>query len=120
AMGPEAVLIDTPGTVAGAPALAALIADAVRDSGHNNPDILEINDFRLARLARSTNPATAEPSGPAATAPAGTGRPRGRTRGGLVAAAIVVAAAAPTTVTMGRPGVVAPKPVETAPTTFLV
>jgi type VII secretion-associated protein (TIGR03931 family) len=37
-----------------------------------------------------------------------------------VAAAIVVAAAAPTAVTTGRPGVVAPKPVETAPTTFLV
>ncbi|OBK77224.1 type VII secretion-associated protein [Mycobacterium sp. 1165178.9] len=116
AMAPEAVLIDTPSTVAGAPALGALIAGAVRDGGQSNPDILEINDFRLACLARSTNPATAEPSEP----PAGTGRPRGRARGGLVAAAIVVAAAAPTAMTMGRPGVVAPKPAETAPTTFLV
>jgi type VII secretion-associated protein (TIGR03931 family) len=120
AVAPEAVLIDTPSTVAGAPALAALIADAVRGNGRNAPDLLEINDIRLARLARSTCSAAAALSGPATTAPAGIGRPRGRTRSGLVAAAIVVAAAAPTAVTTGRPGVVAPKPVETAPTTFLV
>ena len=116
AMAPEAVLIDTPSTVTGAPELAALIADAVRAGGQDIPNILEINDHRLVRLARSTYPATAEPSGPAATARAATGR----TRGGLVAAAIVIAAAAPTAVTMGRPGVVAPMPVETAPATFLV
>jgi type VII secretion-associated protein (TIGR03931 family) len=120
ALAPEAVLIDTPSTVAGAPVLAALIADAVRDGGQIIPDILEINDFRLARLARSTYPATPEPPGPAATAGTITGRPRGRSRSGLVAAAIVVAAAAPTAMTMGRPGVVAPRPVATAPTTFLV
>lgn len=120
AMAPEAVLIDTPSTVVGAPAVAVLIADALRGGGRNFPDILEINDIRLARLARSAYRATGEPSGPAATAPAGPGRPRGRTLSGLVAAAIVVAAAAPTALTMGRPGVVAPKPVETAPTTFLV
>ncbi|MEE2854541.1 MAG: type VII secretion-associated protein [Actinomycetota bacterium] len=116
ALAPEAVLIDTPSTVAGAPVLAALIADAVRDGGQNIPDILEINDFRLARLARSTYPATPEPPGPAATA----GAARARTRSGLVAAAIVVATAAPTAMTMGRPDVVAPRPVATAPTTFLV
>ncbi|HEX5252278.1 MAG TPA: type VII secretion-associated protein [Mycobacterium sp.] len=120
AMAPEAVLIDTPSTVAGAPTVAVLIADALRGGGQNIPDILEINDIRLARLARSAYRATGEPSGPPATAPAGPGRPRGRTLSGLVAAAIVVAAAAPTALTMGRPGVVAPKPVETAPTTFLV
>jgi type VII secretion-associated protein (TIGR03931 family) len=116
ALAPEAVLIDTPSTVAGAPVLAALIADAVRDGGQIIPDILEINDFLLARLARSTYPATPESPGPAATAGAATGR----TRSGLVAAAIVIAAAAPTAMTMGRPGVVAPRPVATAPTTFLV
>jgi type VII secretion-associated protein (TIGR03931 family) len=120
AMAPEAVLIDTPSSIAGAPVLAALIADALRGGGQHIPDILEINDIRLARLARSAYPATAEPPRPAATARPATGRPRGRTRSGLVAAGIVVAAAAPTAVTMGRPGVVAPKPVETAPTTFLV
>ncbi|OBF63331.1 type VII secretion-associated protein [Mycobacterium sp. 852002-51971_SCH5477799-a] len=119
AMAPEAVLIDTPSTVAGAPALAALIADAVRGGGENIPDLLEITDIRLGRLARSTYPAAAEPSSAAALAHA-TDRPRGRTRSGLVAAAIVIAAAAPTAMTMGRSGVVAPKAVETAPTTVLV
>lgn len=119
AMAPEAVLIDTPSTVAGAPALAALIADAVRGGGDNIPDLLEITDVRLARLARSTYLAAAEPAVPAVLARA-TDRPRGRTRSALVAAAIVVAAAAPTAMTMGRPGVVAPKAVETAPTTVLV
>ncbi len=120
ALAPEAVLIDTPSAVAGAGALAALITDAIRGAGQNIPDILEINDIRLARLARSSYVATAEPSQPAAPAAAGSGRARGRTLSGLVAAAVVVAAAAPTAVTMGRPGVVAPKAVETAPTTVLV
>lgn len=113
-MAPAAVLIDTPSTVTGAAALATLIADAMRGSGHHNPDILEINDIRLARLGRCTRPARA-----AATS-VGAIRSRGRTLGGLGAAAIVVAAAVPTAVTMGRPGVVAPNPIETAPTTFLV
>ncbi|OBH64417.1 type VII secretion-associated protein [Mycobacterium sp. E2479] len=114
ALAPEAVLIDVPSTVAGAPALAALIADALREGGRSIPDIAEINDIRLARLARSTYPTTGEPPEPAA--PAGTGR----TRSGLVAAAIVVAAAAPTALTIGRTAVVAPQPVKTAPTTYLV
>jgi type VII secretion-associated protein (TIGR03931 family) len=120
AMAPEAVLIDTPSTVTGAPALAALITDAIRGGGQNIPDVLEVNDIRLARLARSTYVATAAPSRSAAAAPAGSGRPRRRSLSGLVAAAVVVAGAAPTAVTMGRPGVVAPKAVETAPTTVLV
>ncbi|BBY38958.1 type VII secretion-associated protein [Mycobacterium mantenii] len=120
AMAPAAVLIDTPGTVAGASALAALIADAVRKGGQQAPDILEINDFRFARLAGPAYPATAALSGPVATAPAGAVRSHGRRLSGLAAAAIVVAAAAPTAVTTGRPAAVPPKPVETAPTTFLV
>lgn len=119
AMAPEAVLIDTPSTVAGAPVLAALITDAIRGGGENIPDLLEITDTRLARLAQSTYPTAAESSVPAALARV-TDRPHGRTRSALVAAAIVVAAAAPTAMTMGRPGVAEPKAVETAPTTVLV
>lgn len=108
---PAAVLIDTPSTVTGASALALLITDAVRASGQECPNALEINDIRLARLARPAR---------AAIAPAGAGRRSGRTLSAFGAAVIVVAAAAPMAVTMGRPGVVAPKPVEAAPTTFLV
>lgn len=118
-MAPDVVLIDTPSTVAGAAALAPLIADALRDAGQKSPDILEINDIRLARLARSGCPARAVPR-PDRTAPAGARRSRGRTLTGLGALAVAVAAAAPTAVTMGRPSGVAPKPVETVPTTFLV
>lgn len=113
-MSPAAVLIDTPSTVTGASALATLIADAVRGSRQQDPTILEVNDIRLASLARPARPARV------AIAPTGVDRWRGRTLGAVGAAVVVVAAAAPTAVTMGRPGVVAPKAVETAPTTFLV
>lgn len=114
-MCPCAVLIDAPSTVTGSSALATLIADAVRGTGRNGRDVLEINDFRLARLARSVHPAQVT-----AVAPVGAVRWRGRTLSGLGAAAIVVAAAAPSAVSMGRPDGVAPKPDHTAPTTFLV
>lgn len=120
ATAPEAVLIDTPSGVVGASALARLIADAVRSADRDTPEVVEINDIRMARVARSAYPATARRSGTAATAPARAGRARGRVLSGVGAAAIVVAAAAPTAVTMGRPGEVARTPVETAPTTFLV
>ena len=110
----SAVLIDAPSTVTGSSALAALIADAVRGMGQKGRDILVINDFRLARLARSARPARMT------IASSGAVRRRGRTLSGLGAAAIVVAAAAPTAVNMGRPGGVAPRTVNAAPTTFLV
>lgn len=113
-MCPSAVLIDAPSTVTGSSALATLIAEAVRGTGQKGRDVLEINDFRLARLARSARPARVT------VASSGAVRRRGRTLSGLGAAAIVVAAAAPTAVNMGRPGGVAPKPVHAAPTTFLV
>lgn len=119
-MVPAAVLIDTPGAVAGAPALAALIADAVRGSGRKVPDIVEINDIRLNLLARSAVPGGPVTSAPAATAPAADLRSRARTLSGLGAAAIVVALAAPAAITMGRAPVVAPKHVDAAATTFLV
>lgn len=119
---PAAVLIDAPGAVAGAPALAALIAGAVRGGGQSAPEVLEINDIRLDRLARSAVPRAPVASGPAATAPAVARRLRSRARtlSGLGAAAIVVALAAPAAITMGRTGVVAPKQVDAAATTFLV
>lgn len=121
-MVPAAVLIDTPGAVAGAPALAALITNTLRGGGRKGRDILEINDIRLDRLARSAVPRGALASGPAATAPAAALplRSRARTLSGLGAAAIVVALAAPAAITMGRTGVVAPKQVDAAATTFLV
>jgi type VII secretion-associated protein (TIGR03931 family) len=113
---PAAVLIDTPTSVAGAPALAAAIADAIRGGGRMTPDMLEINDIRLARLAR-----TAVPARPVASEPDTAPRPWGaRTRGALAAAAVVVAAAAPAAMVPRGPGEAPPKPVEAAPTTFLV
>lgn len=113
---PAAVLIDTPKAVAGAPALAASIADTIRGGGRAAPDVLEINDIRFARLARTAVPARPAPSEPD-TAP----RPwRARTLGALGAAAVVIAAAAPAAMTPRGPGEGRPKPVESAPTTFLV
>lgn len=120
AIAPEAVLIDAPSGVVGASALAALIADALRGAGQDIPEVHEINAIRLARLARSAYPVTTRRPGTAAIAPARAGRTRGRMLSGVGAAAIVVAAAAPTAVTMGRPDEVARKPVETGPATFLV
>jgi len=124
-MAPAAVLIDTPSTVAGASALAALIAAGLRRSGREVPDILEINDPRLTRLARSAVPRRWVTSVQGATAPAAARRSRVRTLSGLGAGAIVVAVAAPAAmmpaaVTPSRPGAVIPKHVEAAPTTFLV
>lgn len=123
-VGPAAVLIDTPSAVPGASALAALILDAGRDAW-NGPDIVEVNDIRLTGLARSALPARPAPPRPSAGAPAGAARSRRRTLGGIGAAALVVATAAPAAWThsampTGRPGAEAPRRVETAPTTFLV
>lgn len=119
-MVPAAVLIDTPDAVAGAPALAALIADAIRGSGRTGPDIVEINDIRLGRRACSVVPRGPVAPAPATVAPAAVcHRSRARTLSGLGAAAIV-ALAAPAAITMGRTPVVAPKQVDAAATTFLV
>ncbi|CAM3331081.1 type VII secretion-associated protein [Mycobacterium colombiense] len=120
ATAPETVLIDTPSGVGGASELGRLITEAVRGAGQPISETLLVNDIRLARVARSAYPAAPQPSAAAAIAPSREGRMRGRMLSGLGAAAIVVAAASPTAVTMGRSGRVVPKPVETAPTTFLV
>jgi type VII secretion-associated protein (TIGR03931 family) len=114
------VLIDGPGTVAGAPALAALIAAAVRESGRT---AVEIGDARLARLAQA---AASLPEGTReSTASAGTGgvRSRARTAGGLAAAALLLTVL-PMVMSGGAPrGGHGPSPsvaVSMAPTTFLV
>ncbi len=114
------VLIDAPSTVAGAPALATLIAGAVRSSGQT---VVEIDDARLPRLALLAQSALAaqdEAPQPRSTARAGGVRSRARMLSGLAAAAVVLAATVPAVATMGRHGVSPPDKVATAPTTFLV
>jgi type VII secretion-associated protein (TIGR03931 family) len=108
------VLIDAPSTVAGAAALATLIAEAVRSGGHT---VVEIGDARLARLAQS---ALARPCEPRSIASTGVGRSRARMLSGLAAAAVVVAGAVPAVAIVGGHGVSPPRQVEIAPTTFLV
>ncbi|OBH25815.1 type VII secretion-associated protein [Mycobacterium sp. E342] len=107
------VLIDAPSAVPGASALAAAIADGARGFGRT---ALHVDDERLARLARSAVTDLGEPTGPPGRgdrAPS-----RGRTLGGLGAAAMVLAAAAPALA--GRHDASAPPPVDVPPTTFLV
>lgn len=109
------VLIDAPSTVAGAPALATLIAAAARRSGQA---VVHIDDARLIRLAQSASPAL--PSLSAHTGPRSTagGVPaRARMHRGLAVAAVVLAAAVPAVATGGSHSVPAVQP---APTTFLV
>jgi type VII secretion-associated protein (TIGR03931 family) len=101
------VLIDAPSTVVEAPALARLIADAVRGSGRT---VAHLDDARLARLARAAQQVRSAPS-------AGGVRSHARTLRGLAAAVVVLVAAVPLVTTGGRHRVSA---VQTAPTTFLV
>ncbi len=119
-MAAPVVLIDALSTVAGAPALASSIVDAVRASGRR---VLQIDDARLVRLARSAVPDVSTRRKPTEPAPAESARhprSRARTLSGLGAVAVVLAAAAPAVATVGGRGAVPPKQVETAPATFLV
>jgi type VII secretion-associated protein (TIGR03931 family) len=103
--------------VAGAPALATLIAGAVRGRGQR---VVEIGDAalpRLAGLAQSSLCAHDEPSPPPANATAGGIRAHTWMLRALAAAAVVLAAAGPAVAAMGRHGVRHP---DTMPTTFLV
>jgi type VII secretion-associated protein (TIGR03931 family) len=104
------VLIDVPSAVVGARALATLIADAVRLSGHR---VEVIDDARLARLASAVE------SFPAAPDPAsGVGaRSRVRTPARLAVAGVVLAAVVPAVAGVGRHG---PPAADPTPTTFLV
>lgn len=110
------VLVDAPGTVAGAPALATLIAGTVRRQGQT---VVEIDDTRLPRLATLApdEPSPDEPSPPPSTPGAGGVRGHAWILRGLAAAAVVLAAAVPAVAAIGRHSAV---PVDTAATTFLV
>ena len=111
------VLIDAPSTVAEAPALAAVIASKVRNSGQRAVEIDATRLSRLAAAARSALPDQSESSqSESAPSAAGLRSPRPMLRG-LAAAAVVFAAVLPVVVGAGRHGVAPPT---TAPTTFLV
>ncbi|WP_102418711.1 type VII secretion-associated protein [Mycobacterium sp. 4858] len=109
----DVVLIDAPSEVPGAPALAAAIAHGASGIGRT---ALPIDDAGLARLARSAVSDVDEPAGPRGRGDRAPGR--ARTLGGLGAAAMVLAAAAPALV--GRHGASAPPQVDAPPTMFLV
>ncbi|SPM28754.1 type VII secretion-associated protein, partial [Mycobacterium terramassiliense] len=110
------ILIDAPGTVTGAPALAASIGAAVRESGRV---AVEIGDTRLARLAQSASLPDVRES----AVRAGDVRSRARTAGGLAAAALVLTAL-PLAISGGAPrgaqGLSPSATVPVAPATFLV
>jgi type VII secretion-associated protein (TIGR03931 family) len=111
------VLIDAPSTVAGATAVATLIAAAIRDANSGRA-VVVIDDARLPLLVRAAQSPQDEPSGPAAGA--SDVRSRAWKLSGLAAAGVVLAAAVPavaTTTPVGRHGVPA---TERQPTTFLV
>jgi len=103
-------LIDAPGTVAGAAALATLIAGALRGQGR---PVVKMDDAGLVRLA------TSAPDDPAADDPPPSDSVRGHAwmPRGFAAAAVVLSVALPAVAAMGRHGVA---PMGTAPTTFLV
>jgi type VII secretion-associated protein (TIGR03931 family) len=109
-----AVLIDAPSAVAGAAAVAALVAAAVRDAG-NGLTAVVVDDARLSQLARSVRLTGQDPC--QATADAGGVGSRGWKLSGLAAAGVVLAVAAPAVAAVGRNGAPA---IEKAATTFLV
>jgi type VII secretion-associated protein (TIGR03931 family) len=114
------VLVDAPGTVAGASALGTAIAVAVRRAGLA---VVEIGDARLPGLARSALSVLVEPSKPRCTGTSGGFRSRTRVVLGLAGAAIVLAALLPVisaVVSGGRRGAQPVAVVQPAPTTFLV
>jgi type VII secretion-associated protein (TIGR03931 family) len=109
-----AVLIDVSGAVAGAQALATLIAGRLRRSGR---PVVEIGDARLARLTVSAAVKAQDKLPRPQPVDAGHVRSRVRMLGGLAAAATVLAAAVPAMAAVGHRAV---PPVNTPPTTFLV
>ncbi|HWS91009.1 MAG TPA: type VII secretion-associated protein [Mycobacterium sp.] len=114
------VLIDAPGTVAGAPALATLIAAALRRGGQA---VREIGDARLARLGQSVLSALDDPAEAHPIAGGRGVRSRARMLSGLAGAAVVVtvsALAVSAVAPVGRHGASPAVQVQTAPTTFLV
>jgi type VII secretion-associated protein (TIGR03931 family) len=110
-----AVLIDVPDTVAGAAALATLIADAVRDRGGRT--VTEIDDARRLQLARRASQLRSDFDEPPSTGGARGSRARARPVGWLAVAGVVVVAAVPAVGAMGRHEGQA---MHKTPTTFLV
>ena len=108
------VLVDAPAMVAGAPALAALIAGAVRRRGQT---VVEIGDGALPGQAQSSLSAQGELSSSPSSPNVGGIRSHAWMLRGLAAATVVLATAVPAVAAMGRHGVTR---VDTAPTTFLV
>ncbi|HEV7579806.1 MAG TPA: type VII secretion-associated protein [Mycobacterium sp.] len=109
-----AVLIDVPGAVAGAQALATLIAGRLRRSGR---PVGEIGDARLARLTVSATFKAQDKLPRSQPVDAGHMRSRVRMLGALAAAATVLAATVPAMAAVSHRDV---PPVSTPPTTFLV
>ena len=108
------VLIDAPSAVAGASAVATLIAAAVRDADHGHPALV-VDDARLAQLAHAVRLPEDELTQPAAAA-GGVGS-RAWKLSGVAAAGVVLAVAAPAVAAVGRNGAPATEAVHT---TFLV
>jgi len=108
------VLIDAPSAVAGASAVATLIAAAVRDAD-NGHTALVVDDARLAQLAHAVRLPEDELTQPAAAA-GGVGS-RAWKLSGVAAAGVVLAVAAPAVAAVGRNGAPATEAVHT---TFLV
>ncbi len=109
------VLIDAPGTVAGAAGIATLIADAVRESGGQT--VIELDDARLRQLARRASQLRSESDEPRSTGGVLGSPSRARRLGLLAAAGVVVVAAVPAVCALGRHEVA---DAHTTPTTFLV
>lgn len=103
------VVIDSPRTVTGASTLAAAIAAATRPHGRT---VVEVDDARLARLARLEVDEPPTPAGDRA-------RFRARTLSGVGAATVAVLAT-PAVITPDRHSTLPPPAVQAAPTTFLV
>jgi type VII secretion-associated protein (TIGR03931 family) len=108
------VLIDAPSAVAGASAVATLIAAAVRDAD-NGHTALVVDDARLAQLAHAVRLPEDELTQPAAAA-GGVGS-RAWKLSGVAAAGVVLAVAAPAVAAVARNGAPA---TEAARATFLV
>lgn len=108
------IVIDAPSAVRGAPALAAMIGDGVRQHGGT---AVEIDDAGLVRLASSASrttaalPPFAQPLSPPLSPPAveaGEARPRMRLLGWLSAAVVLLATTVPAMAILGHRGVPTP------------
>ncbi|MBW0012922.1 type VII secretion-associated protein [Mycobacterium sp.] len=115
-MGAAVVVIDGSTTIAGGPQLAALIAQAVRGVG---AEVMPVGDFRLSRLVGSLLAPPEKRPEPRIDAGARRRRPGRRTLSGL-AAAIVLAAAAPALVPVRRDVAPSRVPIQSVPGKFLV